>query len=437
MLARCWCLLVLAGCGEPTKHAPNGSPTPTDEVSSVASTTALATGTTGAAGVGSGDAAGPAGADSGAVGGVSNTTTGQGGVTGTGGTSSTRGGSAGTSITSGTGAAATGGTLVTASATGAGGSGGTGGAGGTGNPVIDAGSEGDGRFELSAPYDPVNMEVRNGPHGSVYDLTMRSEDSSIYPGLNGPYSRRVQVYVPEQYQDGTLAPFMVVQDGPSHTGKIQRALDNLIADGGAPALVAIMVDNGGGDSIGSERGLEYDTLSDTYSRFVETEVLPTVLSDRGIAADYPNFALTDDPEGRAAMGCSSGASAAFTMAWFGNDSYRRVLSYSGTFVDQQDPAVSSYPNGAWEYHEHLIDDSPLKPLRVYLHVGGHDLGYDAPEAGLHNWVLANERMFEALDRKGYHVHFDFALGSGHCDGSVVDHTLYDALKWLWRGYRTE
>jgi enterochelin esterase-like enzyme len=315
-----------------------------------------------------------------------------------------------------------------------GGAGGGGGAGGTGSAITDPGTEGDGRFELSPPYDPVNMEARNGPHGTVYDLSMRSEDSSIYPGLNGSYSRKVQVYVPEQYLDGTPAPFMVVQDGPSHTSKVQRALDNLIADGGAPALIAILVDNGGGDSVGSERGLEYDTLSDTYARFVDTEVLPTVSSDPNIAGDYPGLAFTDDPEGRAAMGCSSGAAAAFTMAWFGNDSYRRVLSYSGTFVDQQDPAVPTYPNGAWEYHEHLIDDAPMKPLRVYLHVGERDLGYDASAEGLHNWVLANEGMFAALSQKGYHVHFDFALATGHCDGSVIDHTLYDALKWLWRGY---
>src|SRR6187402_1250516 len=163
LVARCLCVLVLTGCGEPTNHAPDGSSTPTDD----ASTTASGTGTTGAAGVGTSGAAGPMSSDSGALGGVSNSTTGQGGVTGTGSTSSTHGGSGGTSITSAGGGAGAGSTLVTASATGAGGTGATGGAGGTGNTVIDPGPEGDGRFELSAPYDPVNMDVRNGPRGSV------------------------------------------------------------------------------------------------------------------------------------------------------------------------------------------------------------------------------------------------------------------------------
>lgn len=429
------CVVVLAGCSDASE--PNGSATSTSETTSVGTTTNSSSSTAASTNGGTSDVGGATGQATSTLSGVSSVssnTTGQGGGAGVGGTTGTQGAGGATSTATGTSVEGTGGALVTGSGTDTGGTGGTAGSGGTGGSIVDPGPEGDGRFELSPPYDAVNMEVRNGPHGNVYDLTMRSEDSSIYPGLNGPYSRKVQVYVPAQYQDGTAAPFMVVQDGPSHTSKVQRALDNLIADGGAPALVAIMVDNGGGDSIGSERGLEYDTLSDTYARFVDTEVLPTVLSAPNIAADYPGLALTDDPEGRAAMGCSSGAAAAFTMAWFGNDTYRRVLSYSGTFVDQQDPAVPTYPNGAWEYHEHLIDDAPMKPLRVYLHVGERDLGYDAPEAGLHNWVLANEGMFAALTRKGYHVHFDFALGTGHCDGSVIDHTLYDALKWLWRGY---
>src|SRR5690606_27489230 len=128
--------------------------------------------------------------------------------------------------------------------------------------VTDPGTEGDGRFEIAPPYDSVNLEPRNVPQGKVYDLAMQSSDSTIYPGLNGPYMRQVQVYIPAQYQDGVAAPFMVVQDGPSHTGRLRRALDNLISDGGAPALIAILVNHGGGDGVGSQRGLEYDTLSD-------------------------------------------------------------------------------------------------------------------------------------------------------------------------------
>jgi enterochelin esterase-like enzyme len=301
--------------------------------------------------------------------------------------------------------------------------------------VHDPGSEGDGKTMVGPQFMDKNLDVRDGvPQGSVFTFNMDSADSTIYPGLNGHYSRRVDVYVPKQYQDGDAAPFIVVQDGPGYTSRMMHALDNLISDGGAPALIAIMADNGGGDSIGSERGLEYDTMSDVYVTFVETELLPAVKNDTAIKAAYPNLQFTSDPEGRAAMGCSSGAAAAFTMGWFGKDLYRRILSYSGTFVDQQDPAVPTYPNGAWEYHEHLIADSPMKPLRVYLEVGEHDLRENDAESTLHNWVLANNRMFEALDAKAYHTRFQIALGVGHCDGGAIGATLYDALQWLWRGY---
>jgi enterochelin esterase-like enzyme len=302
--------------------------------------------------------------------------------------------------------------------------------------MLDPGSEDDGVLpEIAAPFRDQNLDVRDVPHGNVYRFSMSSNDSAIYPGLNGSYTRSIEVYVPAQYVDGQSAPFIVVQDGPGYTTRMQRALDNLISDGRAPALIAIMVDNGGGDGIGSERGLEYDTMSDVYVTFVDTELLPFVLSNAEILGDYPNIALTDDPEGRAAMGCSSGAAAAFTMAWFGADRYRRVLSYSGTFVDQQDPSVPTYPNGAWEYHEHLIaDQTPNQVIRVYLEVGENDNGATRSEESLHNWVLANQRMAEVLEQKGYHYQYQFAAGAGHCDGGAIGQTLYAALEWLWRGY---
>ena len=137
------------------------------------------------------------------------------------------------------------------------------------------------------------------------------------------YIRTVWVYVPAQYVPGTPAPFIVVQDGHGFLNHLPRVLDNLIAAGRTPTLIAILVDSGGGDAQGSQRGLEYDTVSGGYAEFIETEVLPRVMRETGVT-------LTRDPDGRAAMGVSSGAACAFTMAWFRPDLYRRVLSYSGT-----------------------------------------------------------------------------------------------------------
>ena len=41
-------------------------------------------------------------------------------------------------------------------------------------------------------------------------------------------------------------------------------------------MIAMSIGNGSGDAQGSQRGLEYDTMSGRYAEFVETEVLPLV-----------------------------------------------------------------------------------------------------------------------------------------------------------------
>jgi enterochelin esterase-like enzyme len=199
------------------------------------------------------------------------------------------------------------------------------------------------------------------------------------------------------------------------------------------------VANGGGDAKGSERGLEYDTMSDKYARFVQTEVLPAVIADPKVKAAYPNLEFTDNPEGKAAMGCSSGGAAALAMGWFRPDLFRRIVTYSGTFVAQQNdtaPEKAMFPNGAWEYHSDskLIANNPRKDLRVFLNANEMDNGATGTEAGRHNWVMANERTSAALQAKGYHSRYVFAKGAGHCDGGVRNATLADSLVWVWRGY---
>ena len=61
------------------------------------------------------------------------------------------------------------------------------------------------------------------------------------------------------------------------------------------------------------------------------------------------------------------------MAWYRTDLYHRVLSYSGTFVNQQWPYNPETPGGAWEFHRTLIPKSPVKPLRIWMHVGDRDI----------------------------------------------------------------
>lgn len=274
------------------------------------------------------------------------------------------------------------------------------------------------------------------PQGTIHQFVMDSTESKIYTGIAKnqpppvPYKRKVAVYVPKQYVPGTAAPFIVAQDGLGYLGVLPKVLDNLIHEKRVPVMIAIMINSGGGDSKGSQRGLEYDTMSGLYAEFIEKEVLPR------IAKDY-NLKFTSDPEGRATMGGSSGGSAALSMAWYHPDLYHRVLTYSGTYVDQQSPKSDVTPRGAWEYHATLIPNSERKPLRIWLEVSEKDNGWDRDEASLHNWVMANQRMAAVLKAKGYPYRYVFAEDAKHTDGRVTRQTLAGGLEWLWQGYKAK
>jgi enterochelin esterase-like enzyme len=310
----------------------------------------------------------------------------------------------------------------------------------------------DGNFILGPTHNPAPemTALDNVPKGAVYTFAMESADSKIYPGIArepgtsgtadpgdpakmivttshaASYTRHVSVYVPKQYESGTVAPFIVGADGPDPL--LFTALDGLIAAHRIPVMIGISISNGGGDAQGSERGLEYDTMSGRYAEFVETEVLPRV------EKQY-NVKLTKDPEGRATTGGSSGGACALAMAWYHTDLYHRVLAYSGTWVNQQWPSNPQTPHGAWEFHEHLIPGSPVKPIRIWMEVGDKDLyNPNVMQDNMHDWVVANENLAKVLVAKGYHYQFLFARNAGHVDRAVKQQTLPEALEYLWQGY---
>ncbi|HWA87755.1 MAG TPA: alpha/beta hydrolase-fold protein [Opitutus sp.] len=318
------------------------------------------------------------------------------------------------------------------------------------NPPVDA----DGDWLVGPDYVPApELTVHPGvPQGRVEQFTMDSKDSKFYPGIGrdvfgtvdpanpktlivqthpAPYQRAITVYIPAQYVPGTPAPFIVTHDGPK-MGKpdlmLPHILDNLIAAHRVPVQIAVMIQNGGGDAQGSERGLEYDTMSGKFAEFIQAEVLPRVEATCHVK-------LTSDPDGRAAMGGSSGAAAAFIMAWYHPEWYHRVISYSGTFVNQQWPFNPETPGGAWDFHEKLIPQSPRKPIRLWMHVSDGDLyNPNVMRDGMHDWVVANHRLAAVLAAKGYHYQYVFSLNSRHVDYKVRQQTLPEALEWVWRGY---
>jgi len=310
----------------------------------------------------------------------------------------------------------------------------------------------DGNFILGPTHTPAaEMADQSGvPQGALIEFTMSSADSRIYPGIvrdpgtfgtadpndpatmvvttshPGPYTRKVTVYVPKQYVAGTVAPFLVGADGPDKM--LFTALNGLIAEHKVPVMIAISIGNGSGDAQGSERGLEYDTMSGKYAEFVEKEVLPRVEAEAHVK-------LTKDPDGRATTGGSSGGSCALIMAWYHPEWYHRVLTYSGTYVNQQWPHNAETPHGAWGFHESLIPKSAKKPIRLWMEVGDRDnFNSNALRDGMHDWVVANEQMAKVLAAKGYHYQFVFAQNAGHVDRTVREQTLPEALEYLWQGY---
>jgi enterochelin esterase family protein len=235
------------------------------------------------------------------------------------------------------------------------------------------------------------------PEGTVTKHEWRSE---IFPGTVRPY----WVYVPAQYTPDKPANVMVFQDGAAYANEARKiydaegevrapvVFDNLIHQGRLPVTIGIFIEPGrfpkgtdGKDPV-SQRGVEYDTLSDQYARFLIEEILPAVGA---------SYRLTDDPNGRAICGASSGGICSFTVAWQRPDAFRKVLSHVGIFADHRGGHV--YPT--------LIRKTPPKPIRVFLQAGSQDL--DIPSG---NWPLANLEMAAALNFAGYDYHLEYGDG---------------------------
>jgi len=235
--------------------------------------------------------------------------------------------------------------------------------------------------------------------------------SEIYKGS----TRDWWIYVPAQYKEDSPACLMVFQDGEGYTRSVPAIFDNLIASGEMPVTVGVFINpgKGPGEKGQSQRSLEYDTLSDRYARFLHEEILPEV---------EKTVKLRKDPESRGIAGSSSGGICAWTVAWERPDSFRRVLSWVGSFTN-----IASGASGRAGGHnyEAMIRKTDPKPIRVFLQDGSNDL--DNTHG---NWPLANQQMAKALQFKDYD--YKFVLGKGFHSGKHGTAILPDSLRWLWR-----
>ena len=211
---------------------------------------------------------------------------------------------------------------------------------------------------------------------------------------------------------------MVFQDGAWYLDdtaevRVPVMFDNLIHAGEMPVTIGIFINPGRDDLDGPEgpprnRSREYDTVSDSYARFLIDEIIPEVRK---------NYRITDDPEGWAIGGMSSGGIAAFTVAWQRPDRFRKVVSHVGSFTDNHGGHV--YPA--------LIRSSAPPPLRVFLQSGMRDL---TNRYG--NWLLSNQQMESSLAFAGYDVQAVWGEGGHNREhgGAIFPETL----RWLWRDY---
>lgn len=267
------------------------------------------------------------------------------------------------------------------------------------------------RSQAGYELGPDSMEQPGVPKGQITTLTFA--DSKVYPGT----TRKVQIYVPQQYDPKTPACIMVFQDGSNYANpkglfRVPTVLDNLIHKKELPVMIAIFVDPGviPADKPGAKdrpnRSFEYDTLSDQYARFLETEILPLVAKQ---------YNLRSDAAGRGIGGISSGGICAFTAAWERPDLFSKVLSHVGSFTNIR--GGDAYPG--------IIRKTEPKKIRVFLQGGEKDL-----DNQFGHWPLANQQMAAALRYMKYDYKFEFGT-EGH-NGKHGGAILPESLRWLWR-----
>lgn len=279
--------------------------------------------------------------------------------------------------------------------------------------------------------------------------------------LEGPYEwsskiiagtvRRYWVWVPAQYTGEKPACLLVFQDGqratnpaPNASLRVPQVMENLIHRKEMPVTIGLFVTPGNlsdhypdalGTSNPDNRANEYDALSDTYARLLIDELIPEISK---------RYKITDNPEGRCIGGASSGAIAAWTVAWERPDQFRKVISIIGSYTSiGYRPARGNQPMvPGGDLYPTLIRRNPPKPIRVFLQDGSND---ENSQWG--NWFLANQQMLSALefananaDRQktgGPRYDINHLWGDGpHSDlhGGTV---LPDILRWIWRDWPKE
>jgi enterochelin esterase family protein len=142
---------------------------------------------------------------------------------------------------------------------------------------------------------------------------------------------------------------------------------------------------------------------------------------------YKEYNISKDPEHHGIGGASSGAIAAFTVAWQRPNDFRKVLSIVGSFVNLGDRGGDTYPD--------IVLKSEKKPLRVFLQDGRNDnrgMGRGGTYDPRRDWFLNNVRLKDALTEKGYDLSYTWGMNThGQRMGGPI---LPEMMRWLWRDH---
>lgn len=277
-----------------------------------------------------------------------------------------------------------------------------------------------------------NSQYRLGPDSLPQEGVPKGEirgpftlPSKVYPGTQRTY----WVYVPAQYDPAQPAALMIFQDGhafmnPEGDIRAQNVFDNLIYRREIPVMIGVFINPGRtpeqpepnaqewGDRT-TNRPVEYNALDDKYARVITEELLPVL---------YKEYNISKDPEMHGIGGSSSGAIAAFTVAWERPDHFRKVWSNVGSFTNLRGGHM--YPD--------LILANEKKPIRIFLCGGRND------NRGIRNgvydekrdWFYQNVRMMKALTQKGYDVNYAWGMNlHGQKFGGAI---MPEMMRWLWR-----
>jgi enterochelin esterase family protein len=245
--------------------------------------------------------------------------------------------------------------------------------------------------------------------------------SAVFPGTQHTY----YVYVPAQYDPSQPVPVIILNDGQAMMAEpgdvqAQNVFDNLIYRREIPVMIGVFINPGRrpdqpepvptdwGDKT-TNRADEYNPPTDRYARVIVDELMPALRKE---------YNITSDPNLHAIMGASSGGCAAFGVAWFRPDDFRKVITFVGSFTDIR---------GEYVYPE-LVAASERKPIRIFLQDGRNDnRNLSDPNR---DWFHQNVRLVKALTDKGYEVNYTWGIGNhGQKQGGAV---FPEMMRWLWR-----